>query len=171
MLDAIKKKFNTAFADKEMSNMKQEKPEMVAELEAAKASLISQAADMQALTELVEEMSAKFNEVKAALEASEAAKTALIAEAKQKRLEVRTAAVEASVGTTKSAALLAATDALDDEAFNSIVNAMATSFDKESKSSLFKEVGASGSADTSEVVRDAEESEEAKLLKKKYQTK
>lgn len=88
------------------------------------------------------ELSAKLEAAQAALNASEEAKAALAAEAATKRLEARTAAIEAAVGDGKAEALLAATDKMDDEQFNTIVSAMAASFDAEAKTTMFNEQGA-----------------------------
>lgn len=166
MLNAIKKKFfNAASAEKEAVDMKQETPQpnlaasdTAAQLATALDSMAKQAADLQALTELVTEMSEKFNAAsmalettQAALQASEDAKVALVAQAAAARLEARSKAVVDAIGTEKAPALLAATEQLGDEQFNAIVGAMAQSFEKEAQSPLFKEVGVSASADPVEV--------------------
>ena len=152
MIDAIRKKF---FSGEKGSEMK-EKPaqastpavdtNMAAELKQAQDALTSQAADMQALTELVQELSTKFEQAQAALNASEAAKAALVAEAATKRLATRKEAIVAAVGTDKAETLMAATETLDDAQFNAVVGAMAASFEAEAKSKMFTEAGVSAEA-------------------------
>lgn len=168
MLKKLQKYFNPASAEQqeEVKTMAVENnAEMAAELKVAKETLVSQAADMQALTELVEELSAKFEKTQAALDASEGAKANLVADAKAKQLATRKAAVEAAVGTEKAEALMTATETLDDIQFNAIVDAMAKSFDIETKGSMFKDVGVAATADATKVV---EESAEMKLIRAKY---
>lgn len=180
MLKSLKKEFNKIFntpnGDKE-ATMKKDNPqpanaapEMAAELASALALVASQTEALKDTAEKLAEMSALYVDVKTALDAVEAAKATLVAEAKATRLQARTEAVVAAIGTEKAPSLLAATEALDDVAFQAIVGAMATSFVKEAASPLFKEIGVSASADTSKVV-EAEETAEAKMLKAKYQTK
>jgi hypothetical protein len=109
--------------------------ELSVALEAATATLADKEAAMA-------ELSAKFETAQAALNASEAAQAELAKQAAEKRLETRTAAITAAVGTGKVEALLAATDAMADEQFNVIVSAMAASFDAQAaKNPAFKEAG------------------------------
>jgi len=177
MLKSIQKFFKQPEGEKEAVNMNQEtpQPELSAQLATALDSVARQASDLQALTELVTEMSEKFNAAstalettQAALQAAEDAKATLVAQAAAARLEARSKAIVDAVGTDKAPALLAATDSLDDEQFNAIVNAMAQSFEKEAATALFKEVGVAASGDASQA---AEESQEMQLLKQKYQPK
>jgi hypothetical protein len=108
--------------------------ELSVALEAATATLADKDAAMA-------ELAAKFEQAQAALAASESAQAEFAKRAAEKRLEVRTAAIAAAVGTGKVEALLAATDAMADEQFNVIVSAMAASFDAEAKTPAFKEAG------------------------------
>lgn len=171
MIKTIKKIFSGEKGSEEMKKKEETQAELAvdselaAQLEQAQESLASQAADMQALTEMVEELSAKFEQAQAALAVSEQTKADLIVDAKTKQFEARKAVVEAAVGTGKADALMLATEQLDDAQFNAIVSAMAMSFDNESKSLMFKEVGVSASTDATEV---QEESAEMKLLKAKH---
>jgi hypothetical protein len=109
--------------------------ELSAALEAATATLAEKEAALADLT-------AKHEAATAALNASAEAQAELVAQAATKRLEARTAAITAAVGTSKVEALLAATDGMADEQFNTIVSAMAASFDAEAKTTLFNEQGA-----------------------------
>ena len=114
---------------------------MAAQLKEAQETLTSQAADLEALTDLVAEMSGKFEKAQEALAASEAVKADLVTKAATARLEARTKAITESVGTSQLTVLLAATDAMADEQFNTIVGAMAKSFAVEAKSEMFTEKG------------------------------
>lgn len=115
----------------------------------------------------IAELTTKFAEAQALLDAIASEKATLVANAATARLQARKEAIEASVGTDKADALLAATDSLDDVAFKAVVGAMAMSFEKEASSQLFKEVGVAGSVDAKAV----EESPEMKALKVKYAAK
>ena len=143
-------------------------PELAAQLASSMEALASQAEALQAVTEKLTEMSALYEVAQAALAVSDAAKEQLVVDAKQVRLAARKEAIVASIGTAKADALLAATDALDDTAFNAVVGAMANSFETEASSALFSEVGVSAKTDASAVVTEPEESQEAKMLKAKY---
>lgn len=109
--------------------------ELTVALETATAAIAEKETAFAALT-------AKFEAAQAALNASESAQKELATQAAAKRLEARTAAITAAVGTGKVEALLAATDSMADEQFNTIVSAMAASFDAEAQTPLFKEQGA-----------------------------
>ena len=93
------------------------------------------------------ELAAKYEAAQAALSASEEAKAVLATQAAEKRLVARTAAISAAVGTDKVEALLAATDAMADAQFETIVSAMAASFDAEAKTPAFTEAGKAGQAE------------------------
>lgn len=174
MLKSISKFFNTASAEtKEVEMTKPSQaasaaPELAAQLASSMEALASQAEALQAITEKLADVSALYEVAQAALAASDEAKEQLVATAKQKRLTARKEAIVASIGTAKADALLTATDALDDDAFNAIVGAMAKSFETEASSALFSEVGVSAKTDASAVVTEPEESQEAKMLKAKY---
>lgn len=125
--------------------------ELQAQLATATEQLTKQAADLQALTEMVEEMSAQMASTKAALADSEAVQVDLVAQAATKRLEARTEAIKAAVGDSQLESLLAATDKMDDAQFEVIVGAMAKSFETEAKSAMFQEKGVSAAAEAPEV--------------------
>lgn len=164
MLDRFKKYFNPALAEQqekvnsEMTTqgtqpslaVDNKTAELTLQLATATETLAKQAADMQALTEMVEELSAQIGVNKEALAASEKAKEDMAAQAAAKRLEMRTETITKSVGTAKLAEVLAATDAMDDAQFNVIVGVFAKSFDTEAKSPMFNEVGAGAKADAPE---------------------
>lgn len=147
MLKHLQKFFN---GDKTLS---QEEVEMTETEKATLAAAENKAAELTVALEAASatlaeketafaELTAKFETAQAALNASEAAQKELAVQAAAKRLEARTAAITAAVGTSKVEALLAATDGMADEQFNTIVSAMAASFDAEAKTPLFNEQGA-----------------------------
>lgn len=158
MIDAIRKKF---FSGEKGSEEMKENPsqastpavdkELAAQLTQAQATLATQSEELAALTKMVGELSAKFEQTNAALEASEATKAALVAEATAKRLATRKEAIVAAVGTSKADSLMAATESLDDTQFNAIVGAMAASFEAEAKSKMFTEAGVAAEAVVAEV--------------------
>lgn len=174
MLKTIRKLFNT----QKEAEMKDENvapglntPTLEAQLAETQAALASSFAENAAVSTQLAELSTLYEGVKATLDAIEAEKATLVANAAAKRLQTRTEAVVASVGTDKATSLLAATDALSDEQFEAVVGALSTSFEKESKTSLFKEVGVSAPADAEKIIADAELTAEAKILQKKYSKK
>ncbi len=122
--------------------------ENVAELAAQLATVTATLAEKE---KAFAELTAKFAEAQATLEAAEAAKADLAAKAAEKRLQERTEAIAKAVGNDKVDALLAATDGMADEQFNTIVSAMAASFDAEAKTELFTEQGASAQVDPANV--------------------
>ncbi len=176
MLDRFKKYFagNTANTPASADNTKE--VEMTVEekatadanavqLKEAQATLVAQAADLEALTELVAELSGKFEVAQAALAQAEQSKVDLVAEAKAKTLAARKEKVTAIVGTVKAEEFMTAAGAFSDVQFEAVVGMLAASFDNENKSLMFKEVGVSATADATQVV---EESAEMKALKAKY---
>lgn len=120
--------------------------EMAAQLKQAQEAFSAQAADMQAMQELMEEMSSKLEQASAALAATEAAKAALVAEAAAKRLTARKERIEAAIGTEKAPALLAATETMEDAAFEAVVSALAGSVEQEAKGKMFTETGVAAEA-------------------------
>lgn len=160
----FKKVFNPASAEtqEEDVSMTTETQAAVVANEASTKVIATLTAQLATVTEQLTtlqsqlaEVSAKAEAAQAALDASEAAQAALAAQAVEKRLQERTKAVEAAVGTEAAPALLAATEDLSDEKFNTIVSAMAASADKEATTDAFKEVGASAETPTPVVEVDA----------------
>lgn len=149
MLDKFKRFLTTEKSDKEVVMKKEDKQalipavdiNMAAELKQAQASLLSHAADMQAMQELMSEMSEKLENATAALKATEDTKAALLADIKVKQAMARKESIITAVGTEKAGALMAATESLDDVQFGAIISAMAASFENESKSAMFSEQG------------------------------
>jgi hypothetical protein len=76
--------------------------------------------------------------------------------------------VVAAVGTAKADPLMAATETLDDAAFEAVMGALSASADTESNSKMFQEKGVTVEVVASQVT---EESAEMKMLKKKYGAK
>lgn len=148
MLKRLQKYFNPASAElqEEVPEMTTENAQadlatdnkMVAELTAQLASVTEAMTAMQ--TQLTQ-LAALNTQAQAALEAAEADKANLAAQAEAKRLEARTSAITAAVGTSQLEALLAATDGMEDAAFDTIVGAMAKSFENEAQGTMFQEKG------------------------------
>jgi hypothetical protein len=92
-------------------------------------------------------------------------KVAAEAEAKKVKMDARLASLSKEVGDERAAKVLAATEGLDDVAFEAIASALKMSADNEANSTLFTEQGGEG-----EVSADAlsAESAEMKILKEKY---
>lgn len=155
MLNAIKKKFfNVASATSQEVTMVEPQTEQpqaavpnTAELSALVAQMASQSDALLAVQTQFAELTSKYEGAVAALAEIEQAKADLIAEAKTKQLAARKVKVEATIGTAKSDAILAATESMDDAAFETIVSAFAVSLATESQSAMFTEAGVSAEAD------------------------
>lgn len=92
-----------------------------------------------------------------------------VVDAETMRKNARLAKITEAIGTASAAALMAATEALDDAAFEAVVSALNGKTEAEAKSALFTEVGVAAEVDTTKVT--TEESAEMKLLKAKYAQK
>lgn len=138
----------------EFDSYKETAEAMVAQAEEQAASLSAQLA----------EANAKLNAATEALTVAAAEKAAAEAEALAQKLAARKEKVVAAIGTERADALLKVTENMDDAAFEAVVSALGVSAETEANSALFKEVGASGEADASQVV----ESAEMRILKQKY---
>ena len=120
------------------------------------------AASLAVAVEALASMTANYEAAQAALNAITAEKAEMVVKAAAAKFAARKEKVELAVGKSgKSDALLAATNALDDGAFEAVVSALAGSVDAEAKTSLFTEVGATASADLTKIV---EESSVMKLI-------
>lgn len=149
MLKHLQKFFN---GDKTLS---QEEVEMTDQEKATLAAAENKTAELTVALETVTatlaekdaaiaELTAKFDTIQAALNASTEAQAELAKQAAATRLEARTNAIKAAIGSENAnvATLLAATEAMADEQFNTIVSAMKTSLEVEAQSPLFTEAGA-----------------------------
>src|SRR5687768_14996995 len=136
-----------------------------AELGEMKAQFEAVANAFAEANEKLASMSADLEAAKAALAAVEGDKAEMIAQAAAAKLAVRKDKVVAAIGTEKADGLMAATENLDDAAFEAVVSALAGSVEVEANSSLFKEQGVDAQVDAAKV---EEESEEKRLLKQKY---
>lgn len=134
----------------------------IAGLTAEKEAGIAALADAQAA---LAEATAQLETLKEFAAAAEAEKARLVAEAEALRLNTRKEKITAAVGTERADALMAATQALDDAAFDAIVSAMNLSVVAEAKTDLFVEQGAAAEADAAKTI---DESPEMKILKAKY---
>lgn len=113
--------------------------ELVSQLASATESLVTMQSQFAELTD-------KFEKAQAALSEIEAAKQQLITDAAAAKLTARKEKLEATLGTEKSAEVLAATSTLDDVSFEAIASAFALSMDKEANSAMFKETGVAAEA-------------------------
>lgn len=173
MINAIKKAFNGGKGTTEMKDQTAKvelaTDELVAQLSASQEALASQSAEFSAVTEQLAKMTQDFQEVKAALDAVETAKKALVKEAHEKKMSLRKEKIVATVGTDKAEALMVATESLEDTQFEAVVQAMASTFVAEADTAMFKEIGvATKEADASKV---EEVSSVETALKQKYSPK
>ena len=149
MLDAIKKKFFNSSKEVVMEDPK-EQPEMsvapTAELSEMVAKMALQTESFAKMQEQLATLTTQYAEAQAALKASDDAQAALVAATLLKRDEQRSAQLTALIGTEKAPAVLAKFSALDDATFETFMGAMAASYEKESESAMFKEIGVSAEA-------------------------
>lgn len=132
--------------------------EMLAVLETQETALAEALVtidELQAEKEALQTQMQEFAEQKAAAEAN----------AKQMKMDARLASLSKEVGDERAAKVLAATEGMDDAAFDAIASALKMSADNEAKSTLFTEQGAN-----EEVSPDARQTEttEMKILKEKF---
>jgi len=176
MLNKIRKEFNNLVSGKVNAAEIQKEPEMtkpveqaaqfnateiLANLQAAEATLATQAG-------VLAELQAQFAAVSAELATVKAAKEKMEADAKSAKMSARKEKIVAAVGTDKSEALFTATESLADEQFEAVVGAMSANIDKEAASPAFTEQGVGHSADASKVVAEAEQSTIEAKLRAKY---
>ena len=140
-------------AESLLSTAVSEKAELATKLESAQAELSEALAQLETLKQFAE--------------AAEAAAAQAAAEAAATKLNARKTAIVAAVGTGRADALMAATESLDDAAFDAIVSAMSMSVETEAKTGMFAEQGATVDASAAP---NADESPEMKILKAKYKT-
>lgn len=177
MKSALRKFFNTAKADnkEEATNMatKDGQAEMTADNKTAElqALLESATTTLAATQGKLAEMTALHEAAQVALKDAEDVKANMAKEAAQAKFDTRKAVVVASVGTARADALMKATESLDDVSFKAVVDAMAGSFEAEAQTAAFKEVGKSTPEDAAQVAAKQDDSEEAKALRAKYQSK
>jgi uncharacterized membrane protein YdfJ with MMPL/SSD domain len=176
MKEAFKKFFSSEKGNKEMKKEDKQAPtpavdeQMAAQLKQAQEILASKTAEMETLQSALAEMAEKVAKAEAALQENEAAKAVLIADAKAKQAAARKEKVVMAIGENdKATKLLAATEGMEDAAFEAVVSALAGSLEQEAKSEMFKDVGADGAkADASKTI---EKSAVMKALEDKYQAK
>lgn len=179
MLDALKKKLGIVPAKQEVE-MKDSSAGQVdlttsPEFTELAASFAAQTEQFTTLQTQFAELTEKFTTAETALAAANAAlaeveqaRAQVVAEAHAVKMSARKAVVVATIGDVKADAFVAATEMLDDAAFEAVSSALAGSAALEADTTLFKDVGVEAQADTTKVV---EESAEMKLLKQKYGAK
>ena len=139
-----------------------------AEMSALVAQLASQSETLLSIQSQFAELTSKYETAQAALSEIEAAKAALVAEAKSAKLSARKEKIVLTVGTDKADALLTATENLEDAQFEAVVAAMASSFEAEAKSKLFVEAGVAAEM---EVVEEDAVSKLAAKINKQFKSK
>ena len=144
------------------------KVEFDAYKQSADAAMAEAAERVTALQAELAEMAGKLSEAQAALEAAEAAKVDAAAQAAAAKLAARNERLVASLGTERAAAVMTATEGMEDAAFEAVVAALGVAAAAEAASPLFTEAGVDAKADASTVV---EESAEMKILREKYKKK
>lgn len=166
MLDMFKKRLGVEAATDVVALALHEalQQEFSAFKEKSEKSLAETLSQKQELAAQLEAAQARLAELEQFAADAEAAKQALLAEAEAKRLQVRKDQIVAAVGTARADALMTATEALDEAAFNAVVSALTVTAQTEKQSVMFTETGVSGSADATKV----EESPEMKILKARY---
>ncbi len=130
------------------------------DLSAAETLLSEQVTTIATLTE-------QLATAQAALAAVEGAKEAALAEAKAVKAAARKVVVVGAIGDAKADAFLAATQGLDDAAFEAVTSALVGGVAAEADTALFKEVGVDANVDPTKP--PVAESGEMKILKAKYQ--
>lgn len=129
----------------------------------------AQATDLAtALAELGEAKTA-LNEVTAALEAIKAANAKAEADAVAAKLAKRKDAIAAALGTERADAFMAATAAMPDGQFQTVMAAMNVSFKAEEDKPEFKEVGIDAQADLDALAAEAAGNGTLAILQAKYQ--
>lgn len=153
MLDAIKKKLGMTPVTEE-AKMKDEKPQAstpvvdnTAAMETLQASFDAQAEQLAALTSQLAAAQAEVESARAAVAEVEKAKAEAIAQAKAVKMAARNEKIVAALGTEKAPGLMAATEGLDDKAFEAVVSALAGSVEVEAKTELFNEIGVDAKAE------------------------
>lgn len=155
MLDKFKKYFSAKVDNTPASAETQKEVEMTVEekatADAMAAQLKAQAADIEALTEMLGELSTKFAAANEALLTAEKSKADLVADVAAKKLAARKEKVVAIAGTEKAEAFMANAESFSDEQFEAVVGLMAASFEAEAKSPMFNEKGVAAEAPAVEV--------------------
>lgn len=145
---------------------------LVAEFEAFKETaeaMVAQAGEINSLLAAqLAEATTKLADTENRLSAAYELIGSLSDDAECKRVATRQDKIVAAVGELKAPALLAATDSLDDAAFDAVVSALVGGVAAEAASPLFTEVGVTAEVDASKIVV---ESKEMQILKKKYPKK
>lgn len=142
--------------------------ELTVDTAEVQAALQEVSAQLEDLTAKFTELSGQYEQAQAALQALADEKAQMIAAAAATKLEARKAKVEAAIGTEKAPGLLAATEGLDDAAFEAVVSALAGSVSAEADTTMFQEVGVTAEVDAVQAVEAGSQSKEMKLLQAKY---
>lgn len=115
--------------------------ELTAQLSTVTESLATLQASFAELTAANAELTAQYDAAQAALAASADAQATLVAQAKAKVLEARTASLTAVMGDIKGPQMAASLESLDDATFATVLSGYVASFEAEENSEMFTEKG------------------------------
>lgn len=157
MLDKFKKLLGAspeaaAEEQTETLTLKIDATDVKAEIEALQEQFASFQAEANALLAAAEadakELKEKLEAAQAVIAAVEAEKAQMIADQLAAKLAARKEKIVAAIGDEKADGLMAATEGLDDAAFNAVVSALVGSIEAEAKTDMFKEIGVNAEVDT-----------------------
>lgn len=171
MLDAIKKKLGIVEAAiPDVASVDMEAfAKLQSDYDSLQAAFAEHATAAAEVAEKLVSATEVITQATAIVEQANLEKAAALAEVKAVKMAARKAVVVANIGEEKADAFLAATEMLEDTAFDAVTGALAGSMKAEAESVLFKEVGVEAKVDaTAEAVT---ESAEMTILKKKYKAK
>lgn len=135
----------------------------------AEELLSNETAQLTEAKEALAEAASMIEVLQAEVASMKATAETAVVDAETMRKNARLAKITEAIGTANADALMAATEALDDAAFDAVVSALNGKAVAEAASELFTEVGASVEADAAKIV--AEESGTTKLIREKYAQK
>lgn len=161
MLKALKKSLGIVDDVKEMEQV----AVVIAEASEDTEAFTKLQAAFAEQTEQVVALTAALQEASTLLATFSAEKEMATQVAKESKMAARKAVVVTNIGELKADAFLAATEMLDDTAFEAVTQALVGTVQQEANTALFKEVGVDAKADTSVAIQ---ESEEMRILRTKY---
>jgi hypothetical protein len=142
--------------------------ELVAAYDALQAVSTEQGATLASLAQELASAKAALEAANTALAGFAEARAKAEADAKTAKMAARKATVVDVIGDLKADAFLAATENLDDGAFDAVASALTGRAADEAASKLFREVGVDAQADATNT---ATESAEARILRAQYAAK
>jgi hypothetical protein len=129
-----------------------------------------QSALLDASQSEVSKLKAEVDSLKVQMQQFAEAKVDAEAKAKQMKMDARKASLAKDVGDVRAAAVLAATEGLDDTQFEAIASALKLSVETEAQNMMFNEQGVEGNVKPAASANgERVETAEGKALKAKYQ--